>query len=118
MLSAVKRLFTLSCVAVTVTDGYCCDPCALLTRPSTPPQTPPTPTRYVHQQDYGGAQRVAEAHDPDSVSDVLVSQAKHCFDQRDFQRAEAFLLRAQRPELAIKYYKVRAPSWRPSCFNL
>ncbi|XP_076128236.1 intraflagellar transport protein 172 homolog [Alosa pseudoharengus] len=60
---------------------------------------------YVHQKDYGGAQRVAEAHDPDSVSDVLVSQAKHCFDQRDFQRAEAFLLRAQRPELAIKYYK-------------
>ncbi|XP_031437803.1 intraflagellar transport protein 172 homolog isoform X2 [Clupea harengus] len=60
---------------------------------------------YVHQQDWVGAQRVAEGHDPDSVADVLVGQAKHCFEQRDFQKAEAFLLRAQRPELAIKYYK-------------
>jgi hypothetical protein len=50
---------------------------------------------------------VAEANDPDSVSDVLVGQAKFCFEQKDFQKAEAFLLRAQRPELAIKYYKVR-----------
>ena len=76
---------------------------------------PHLPLRYVHQQDWVGAQRVAEGHDPDSVADVLVGQAKHCFEQRDFQKAEAFLLRAQRPELAIKYYKVRAPSWRPSC---
>lgn len=50
---------------------------------------------------------MAEAHDPESVADILVSQAKFCFDQKEFQKAEAFLLRAQRPELAIKYYKVR-----------
>ncbi|XP_076872854.1 intraflagellar transport protein 172 homolog [Brachyhypopomus gauderio] len=60
---------------------------------------------YVHIQDWSGAQRVAEAHDPDSVADVLVGQAKLCFEQKDFQKAEAFLLRAQRPELAIKYYR-------------
>ncbi|XP_026856898.2 intraflagellar transport protein 172 homolog isoform X1 [Electrophorus electricus] len=60
---------------------------------------------YVHIQDWSGAQRVAEAHDPDSVADVLVGQAKFCFEQKDFQKAEAFLLRAQRPELAIKYYR-------------
>ncbi|KAL2082479.1 hypothetical protein ACEWY4_022297 [Coilia grayii] len=65
---------------------------------------------YVHQQDWTGAQRVAEAHDPDSVGDVLVGQAKTCFEQRDFQKAEAYLLRAQRPELAIKYYK-EADMW-------
>ncbi|KAI1897568.1 hypothetical protein AGOR_G00084610 [Albula goreensis] len=60
---------------------------------------------YFHNQDWNSAQRVAEAHDPDSVPDVLVGQAKFCFDQKDYQKAEAFLLRAQRPELAIKYYK-------------
>ncbi|KAJ8355794.1 hypothetical protein SKAU_G00185880 [Synaphobranchus kaupii] len=60
---------------------------------------------YFHNQDWAGAQRVAEAHDPDSVPDVLVGQAKFCFDQKDYQKAEAFLLRAQRPELAVKYYK-------------
>ncbi|XP_030627149.1 intraflagellar transport protein 172 homolog [Chanos chanos] len=60
---------------------------------------------YVHNQDWSGAQRVAEGHDPESVADVLVGQAKYCFEQKDFQKAEAFLLRAQRPELAIKYYR-------------
>ncbi|XP_069035784.1 intraflagellar transport protein 172 homolog [Lepisosteus oculatus] len=60
---------------------------------------------YVHNQDWNSAQRVAEAHDPDSVGDVLVGQAKFAFDQKEYQKAEAFLLRAQRPEIAIKYYK-------------
>ena len=50
---------------------------------------------------------MAEAHDPDSVSDVLVGQARYAFEEKEFAKAESFLLRAQRPELAIKYYKVR-----------
>ncbi|XP_055666694.1 intraflagellar transport protein 172 homolog isoform X1 [Falco peregrinus] len=60
---------------------------------------------FVHNQNWDAAQRVAEAHDPDSVADVLVGQARFAFEQREFQKAEAFLLRAERPELAIKYYK-------------
>ncbi|TRY86956.1 hypothetical protein DNTS_000647 [Danionella cerebrum] len=60
---------------------------------------------HIHNKDWTNAQRVAEAHDPESVADILVSQAKFCFDQKEFSKAEAFLLRAQRPELAIKYYK-------------
>ncbi|XP_030054442.1 intraflagellar transport protein 172 homolog [Microcaecilia unicolor] len=60
---------------------------------------------YVHNQDWDAAQRVSEAHDPDSVADVLVGQARFAFDQKEFQKSEAFLLRAQRPELAVKYYK-------------
>ena len=62
--------------------------------------------RYVHNQDWDAAQRVAEEHDPDSVADVLVGQARFAFEEKEFQKAESFLLRAQRPELAIKYYKV------------
>ncbi|KAG7214317.1 hypothetical protein INR49_004455 [Caranx melampygus] len=60
---------------------------------------------HVHNKDWANAQRVAESHDPESVSEVLVGQAQFCFEQKDFQKAEAFLLRAQRPELAVKYYK-------------
>ncbi|KAM6123262.1 intraflagellar transport protein 172 homolog [Pterocles gutturalis] len=60
---------------------------------------------FVQNQNWDAAQRVAEAHDPDSVADVLVGQARFAFGQREFQKAEAFLLRAQRPELAVKYYK-------------
>ena len=62
--------------------------------------------RYVHNQDWDSAQRVAEEYDPDSVADVLVGQARFAFEEKDYQKAESFLLRAQRPELAVKYYRV------------
>ncbi|KAH9500287.1 hypothetical protein Btru_073626 [Bulinus truncatus] len=60
---------------------------------------------YVHNQDWDSAQRVAEAHDQDSVADVLVGQARFAFEEKDYSKAESYLLRAQRPELAIKFYK-------------
>jgi hypothetical protein len=49
---------------------------------------------------------VAESHDPDSVSDVLVGQARFAFEEKEYAKAESYLLRAQRPELAVKYYRV------------
>ncbi|KAL5460471.1 hypothetical protein EMCRGX_G033922 [Ephydatia muelleri] len=60
---------------------------------------------YVHQQDWDNAQRVAELYSPESVSDVLVGQARAAFDGKNYQKAEAFLLRAERPDLAAKFYK-------------
>lgn len=62
--------------------------------------------RYVHNQDWDSAQRVAEQSDPDSVADVLVGQARFAFEEKEYAKAESYLLRAQRPELAVKYYKV------------
>ena len=60
---------------------------------------------YVHNQDWDSAQKVAEDHDADSVADVLVGQAKVAFDAKDWGKFESLLLRAQRPELAVKQYK-------------
>lgn len=60
---------------------------------------------YVHNQDWDSAQRVAEQSDPDSVADVLVGQARFAFEEKEYAKAESYLLRAQRPELAVKYYK-------------
>ncbi|XP_060552918.1 intraflagellar transport protein 172 homolog [Ruditapes philippinarum] len=60
---------------------------------------------YVHNQDWDSAQRVAEASDPDSVADVLVGQARFAFEEKEYAKAETYLLRAQRPELAVKYYR-------------
>uniref|UniRef100_A0A5F9DTR7 Intraflagellar transport 172 n=1 Tax=Oryctolagus cuniculus TaxID=9986 RepID=A0A5F9DTR7_RABIT len=60
---------------------------------------------FVHNQDWEAAQRVAEAHDPDSVAEVLVVQARGALEEKDFQKAEGLLLRAQRPDLALNYYK-------------
>jgi len=62
--------------------------------------------RYVHAQDWDSAQRVAEQYDKESVNDVLIGQARCAFEAKDYQKSESFLLRAQRPELAVKFYKV------------
>lgn len=64
--------------------------------------------RYVHNQDWDNARRVAEEHDPDSVAEVLLGQAKDVFSSKNYPHFESLLLRAQRPELIIKYYQVVA----------
>ncbi|CAH2245239.1 intraflagellar transport 172 homolog [Pelobates cultripes] len=61
--------------------------------------------RYVHNQDWDAAQRVAELHDTDGVGHVLKGQAHFAFEQKEYQKAEALLLRAQRPDIAVHYYK-------------
>lgn len=33
-------------------------------------------------------------------------QARHAFENKDFQKAETYFLRAEKPDLAAKYYKV------------
>lgn len=60
---------------------------------------------YVHTQDWESAQRVAEAHDKDSVADVLIGQARFAFERGEFGKAESLLLRAERADLAVKYYR-------------
>jgi hypothetical protein len=63
--------------------------------------------RYIHNQDWKNAQRVAEEHDPDSVTEVLLGQAKDVFNSKNYSHFESLMLRAQRPDLIIKQYQVR-----------
>ena len=65
---------------------------------------------WVHQQEWDIAQRIAEASDPASVPDVLCAHAKVLAEGRDFGEAEALLLRARRPEVAVRMYK-EAGQW-------
>ncbi|KAJ3030518.1 hypothetical protein HK097_005620, partial [Rhizophlyctis rosea] len=60
---------------------------------------------YIHNEDWEEALRVAEGYEPESVGEVLIGRAKVCFERNDFPKGESLLLRAQRPELAIKFYK-------------
>ncbi|KAJ3338128.1 hypothetical protein HDU91_001310, partial [Kappamyces sp. JEL0680] len=60
---------------------------------------------YIHEENWEAALAVAEAHEPASVPDVLVGQAKVAFTKSEFSKAESLLLRAQKPELAIKMYR-------------
>lgn len=60
---------------------------------------------YIHEEDWESALNIAETHDPTSIPEVLIGQAKAAFNKNEFAKAESLLLRAQRPELAIKMYK-------------
>ena len=60
---------------------------------------------YVHNKDWDNAQRIAEQYDATLTTDILIGQAKLAFDEKNYAKAEGFLLRAQRPELAVKLYK-------------
>lgn len=60
---------------------------------------------HVHLQNWDAAQHVAERHDPSSVADVLVGQARVAFSQQKYQIAETYLLRANKPDVIVDYYK-------------
>lgn len=60
---------------------------------------------YIHNENWDAAIRVAETYDSKSVPEVLIGQAKITFEKKDYSKAESLLLRAQRPDLAIKFYK-------------
>ncbi|KAJ3338041.1 hypothetical protein HDU93_010039 [Gonapodya sp. JEL0774] len=60
---------------------------------------------HIHNEDWIAALAVAEAHDPPSVPEILIGQSKLAFDKGEYSKGESLLLRAQRPELAIKFYK-------------
>lgn len=66
----------------------------------------PTVRRYIHNQDWDNAERVAEQHDKSAMSDVLLSRAKVEFEAANYPRFEALMLRCHKPELIVKQYQV------------
>ncbi|KAI9201990.1 uncharacterized protein BJ171DRAFT_584638 [Polychytrium aggregatum] len=60
---------------------------------------------YIHNENWDAALTVAETYEPNSVAEVLIGQAKVVFDKKEYTKAECLLLRAQRPDIAIKLYK-------------
>ncbi|TPX67270.1 hypothetical protein SpCBS45565_g03981 [Spizellomyces sp. 'palustris'] len=60
---------------------------------------------YIHNEDWDASLAVAEAYDQGSIPEVLIGQARVSFERKEFSKAESLLLRAQRPELAIKFYR-------------
>lgn len=51
-----------------------------------------------------------------SIHCTAIIQARAAFDSKNYQKAEAFLLRAERADLAAKFYKV-CPSLSPTPFT-
>ncbi|KAH8278227.1 hypothetical protein KR044_002922 [Drosophila immigrans] len=60
---------------------------------------------YQHAGDWQAALNIAETHLPEAVTEVLISQAAAALETRNYQDYETLLLRAQRPDLIVDYYK-------------
>ncbi|KAL2652215.1 hypothetical protein R1flu_020343 [Riccia fluitans] len=60
---------------------------------------------YIHQLDWSSAMRVADLCDPAAVSDIQVAQTQEYVANKDYPKAEALLVRAKRPDLAVEMYK-------------
>ncbi|CBZ50995.1 putative selective LIM-binding factor [Neospora caninum Liverpool] len=59
---------------------------------------------YRHLGAWEDAIRVASAHAPDTVSDLLVCQAKSLASEDDTKGAERLFVEAERPDLAVNMY--------------
>lgn len=60
---------------------------------------------YTHGRDWRSAIRIAEAHLPEAVNEVLLSQAADALESRNFVDYEALLIRAERTDIILQYYK-------------
>lgn len=49
---------------------------------------------------------MAEAEAKEAIPEVYVAQARVAFQAQEFAKAESFLLRANKPQIILKYYKV------------
>ncbi len=54
---------------------------------------------------------MAEKHCPEAVPEIYVGQARVAFEQEDYAKAESYLLRAQKPEIIVKSYRVHNPAF-------
>ncbi|KHJ99604.1 hypothetical protein OESDEN_00375 [Oesophagostomum dentatum] len=60
---------------------------------------------YVHEGDWANAEQVAKEHTPESLPDVFIAQARKALEDEDYHRAESCLLRANRPDIILKFYQ-------------
>nr|CDJ87483.1 intraflagellar transport protein 172 homolog [Haemonchus contortus] len=60
---------------------------------------------YVHDGDWRNAEQIAIDHSPESLPDVFIAEARKALEEEDTARAESCLLRANRPDIILKYYQ-------------
>lgn len=60
---------------------------------------------HTHSRDWRSAIRIAEKFLPETVGEVLLSQAAEALEARNYSEYEALLIRAERPELILQHYR-------------
>ena len=59
---------------------------------------------HCHLQDWAAARRIAAAHDPPALTEVVIAQAKAAAAAKNLAGAEALYIEAKRPDLAVDAY--------------
>lgn len=60
---------------------------------------------HTHSGDWKAAIRIAEKYAPETVNEILLSQANAALESRNYPEYEALLIRAERPEIIIQHYR-------------
>ncbi|PIC15412.1 hypothetical protein B9Z55_022396 [Caenorhabditis nigoni] len=58
----------------------------------------------IRDSDWAAAERIAKEHCPNLLPDVYTGQARRAIEEGDHLRAETFLLRANKPEIILRYF--------------
>uniref|UniRef100_A0A0K0EBD8 Intraflagellar transport protein 172 homolog n=1 Tax=Strongyloides stercoralis TaxID=6248 RepID=A0A0K0EBD8_STRER len=62
-------------------------------------------TMYINNQMWDDSERVAKEYATEMLNDIYISQATIAVRNKDYQKAETYLLRADKPEIILNYYK-------------
>ncbi|KAE9551982.1 hypothetical protein FO519_004806 [Halicephalobus sp. NKZ332] len=62
---------------------------------------------YMHNQDWDSAERLAEENCKDVLEDVYIAQARSAMEKGEHEKVESYLLRANKADLIVKYYRDR-----------
>ncbi|KAI1724366.1 intraflagellar transport protein osm-1 [Ditylenchus destructor] len=60
---------------------------------------------YIHNQNWEAAERIASLHSTDMLVDVYISQARAALEEKNLEKAESYLLRANRADIMLTYYR-------------
>lgn len=69
---------------------------------------------YTHNRDWDSAVRIAEGYAPETVNDILVSQAAAALESRHYSEYEALLVRAEKPQMIVEHYR-EYEMWPEAC---
>lgn len=65
---------------------------------------------FIRDNDWAAAERIAKEHAANLLPDVYTGQARRAIEEGDHIRAETFLLRANKPEIILRYF-VETEMW-------
>ncbi|MFH4973753.1 hypothetical protein AB6A40_000462 [Gnathostoma spinigerum] len=60
---------------------------------------------YMRENDWESAERIAKQHCAEALMDIYIGRAREAIEQKDFHSGERYLLRANRADIILRYYK-------------